>query len=154
MRIAVVISSMQKEYLFHFFASKSFKLEDQNIEESFYLKWYGSVHQGVHFEMEIYSQEILKHPLMDKKPSPLHVHLSEKNGKQYVCWTGPVPTFQYALEMLKAWCVGTVYTMENGKDYATLFNGRPDLKSDDFKGLCYFLDNYYNIEIESTEHGD
>ncbi len=123
------------------------------IEEAFYVQWGDGVPVGLHYEVEVLSKELTGHPLMAESPSPLHVHLSSKNDRYFICWTHPVDTFDLAMKMASAWAVGTVYTIESAIDFAKILYAN-NIEPSNFDGICDYFQNEHMIEIISFDYGD
>lgn len=112
--LIIYVRSFEKTYDFVFIVHYSEASEHHQIEKDFY----GSnIPKGIHLEAEIKNiAEFQKEQHLSK----VHVHLSQKTGKQYVCWTGQISTLVDLNDMLRMWCVGSVYTLEHGVQFEKL----------------------------------
>lgn len=148
-KVSVVVKSSKDLYVLPFLIRKSEKISDQRIEEGFYVKW-SKLFDGVHYEMQVLSKYLLfsaMYKLGKQNPSKLHIHPSEKvPGEHYVCWTGHVQTEEEAMELLKFWSVGTVYTMEHNEDFVRIFENE-GVESSDYIKFFDVLSKKYGIEF-------
>ncbi len=90
---------------------------EQRISPEFYEKADG-VHESVHHELELVVWPCI--PLN----AQVHIH-TEPTGK-YLCYTPQVKTVEEAEDLFKVWCVGTAYTLEEHKDFASVAENHPD----------------------------
>lgn len=77
----------------------------------------GSVPQGTHFEIEILS------PAVWDLEEPVHWHRGQNGSQRFVCWVGDLSTIDAVVAQLSIWCLGTVYTMDTGEDFAVVLHG-------------------------------
>ncbi len=106
------------------------------IEKEFYEKWCPTaIPQGEHHELELLTDftAFYKHPL--------HIHKNPITGKQFMCWTGHVPTITLARKVFEMWGVGMVYTMIHGLDFALKF-------TDSQEAFLVFMKEEYGIFLE------
>ena len=137
MDVRVEVTTPKSSYKWDFNIFKSENVDEQRIEaEEFYKKWNeGKVHLGTHYEMQILSEELIS----QKK---LHIHPSLKfQGESYVCWTNHIPTFDSAIHLLKIWCAGTAYSIENEVDFGQLYLDKND-------GIIEYLKEEFGINVE------
>ena len=137
--VRIVIDSEYSFYHFDFLVHESDTLSEQRLgAEEFYKKWTGGVHEGTHFEIQILSDMLINNKTC---PNLLHTHPSEKHKDElYVCWTGHVPTLTDAISVIKLWSVGSVFTLQNNKDFASLAYE----KGENFLG---FVKEKYTIRV-------
>ena len=81
--------------------------------EGFYGK-FGRVPDGLNFELELVGT-------CGIDPKILHTHVSEKNGRPFMCYPHPIPSLERALELFEIWCLGAVMTLNHGVDMNTVF---------------------------------
>ena len=87
--------------------------------DNFYIKEGAQLPDFPHYEIEIYSEEsgLLNHEHMKK----IHLHQSDKTQADFICWTARISTKEVAQQIFRLWCVGTVFTLINGEDFAKSF---------------------------------
>jgi hypothetical protein len=104
-----ILSPDNTEYVFSFIIHESEKVEDQQIESEFYKKFSleHKTPEGKHYEIEITSPSFREHPLI----RVLHIHPSEKNQKDFICWTKEVPDVAEVMKVIRLWSAGTVYSL-------------------------------------------
>ena len=143
--IKVTANTRYSFYNFNFLIHVSSSPDEQRIEaKEFYLKWAGKIHDGTHHEIQIVSDSLINNVDYVKKPSKLHIHPSLKfPGEEYMCWTGHLPTIEVALKALELWCAGTIFTLENDKDFGVLF------EEQGFR-LLSFLESEHGIKITNV----
>lgn len=148
-RITLSALRHDKRKSFDFFVYRSNSPDDRQIEDAFYEKWSLShtVPLGVHYEVEIVeSEKILSH----KFGKFVHLHKSEKTGKQFMCWTEPIESEDALIKVIKTWCLGSFYTLRQGIDFAKLYEEQSkDIH--DFDWLEIFLKTKFNFVIRSVE---
>ncbi len=69
--------------------------------------------QGEHHELEVLSPNLREHEHRKK----VHMHQSLLNQRDFVCWTGHLPTLDEVRAVLPVWCVGTAYSMHTGRTF-------------------------------------
>lgn len=90
----------------------------QLIEPDFYIRFSRSLSppRGPHYELEVLE------PVDMGQTEHIHVHVSKKNERKFVCWSGHLPTLQHAKSVLWTWCLGTAYTMVTGENFVLVLN--------------------------------
>lgn len=127
--------------------------------ELFYKKWREdkNVPQFPHYEMEILALNLLgsvkllnAYKVLKSKNIP-HIHIETVKDRlghdqlcEYVCWTGDLGSIKDAETTLKAWAIGTFWTILNQKDFAQEFNVMNSC--DDMKKFIH--DESHGIQIE------
>ncbi len=86
--------------------------------DAFYMKYTKQAPSMPHYEMEIITLPA------EAKGRKFHIHLV--NDKQYVCWTGHVPSLEKVHMFFKLWCLGTAWTLLIKIDFRELL-GRKDI---------------------------
>ena len=111
--------------------------EEQRIDPEFYIEFASHVHEGSHHEMQL-----VKSPAFGRvhPEIPIHVHKHPHKDEHYVCYTPQVKTLDHAREIFRMWCVGTIYSIEEAKDFAPMVGQHPD----DF---LQFMTSQYGISI-------
>ena len=118
MNMSTAVDVRGVPYVISCVARESNSPAERLIEPEFYLKGGGSPPQGKHYELELVT------PVwQDVNAKLIHFHRSDRNGKNYVCWTGQLPTIKAAQGLFEVWCAGTAYTMATGNDFIPLFKG-------------------------------
>ena len=136
--LQLIVTSPQKSYEFVAQLHRSEKPEDQRIDSAFYLEWAKKVHAGTHFEIQL-----LESPVFGRaNPNvPIHVHKHPDKPEYFVCYTPQVETHRDARDLFRQWCVGTVYSIDHQKDFASIVGEHP-------KDFLEFMAAEYGIEIE------
>lgn len=144
--VRIIPNTSFAHYFLDFTIHKSTTLEEQKIEPEFYVKWTGNIHAGNHHEIQIISDQLTNNVLNKSIPHMLHIHPSAKNkNEEYVYWTNHVPTFQEAISVLTIWCAGTIFSLENKKDFAGIFYEKQ-------AEFLSFLRNDHGIKITSVHY--
>ena len=114
MKIDVVVTSPKGEYNFSCFVHLTKNEKDRFIDREFYetslrkvLEWnnehpmdkcHYEIPQGGHCELELLI------PINNGIEVPnVHIHLNPQTGKNFVCWTGSLPTISSAKSMFLDW---------------------------------------------------
>jgi len=144
MKKNLVVFFKNKIYRFEIRFHESTKVADQEIEPEFYLKYSleHNVYNGTHFEMEVILKELEGLNHFEK----IHIHISSKNGKKYICWTGQLMAESQAVLVAKMWCAGSVYTIIYGEDFVLLFE-RYNVNFEDFEKMIEILNNEFKILV-------
>ncbi len=140
-KVIVLSGKSGSQYEFQFKLHKSTQIGELQIEPIFYEKW-AKIPKGTHYETEIIYPDIQSFPHSKK----IHFHTSELNKKDFICWIGQVPIPQGLSAVIDMWCVGTVYTIETGEDFATLFELHK-IDTNFFDPLIDVLEKEYDISI-------
>ena len=149
----IVVRSRKKKYSFAFFAWVSQNQSEWRMDDTFYVEKFGRLPDGQHAEFIIYSEEIIEHPFTANDPLLLHMALN-KDGKNYcICWPTLLTEFPLDTGILMAWCVGTVYTLETGTDFAQILNEQ-NIAQGDFDTFIKYMRQKQKIAIKSIQDGD
>lgn len=132
------VRSKTKTYSFLVQVHRAERSAEQVIEPEFYQRTIDQVHDGVHHELQLIASPVWG---SDQPDSPIHVHKNPQTGKSFVCYTLNLSTIEAADKILKFWCVGTVYSIENDQDFSSV----ADQHSDDF---FQFMSSEFGIELE------
>lgn len=145
MKRIVVVTSKEETYKFIFLICATKSSRTRLIEDSFYINWSinKKVPTGLHHEIEVISPDLSSHPAYKK----MHVHLSGKNHKKYVCFTEPLPDKKSVLNLLRMWTAGTVYTIENDIGFENLFT-TGESTSEGFSRELSRLKEEYGIAVK------
>lgn len=133
------VRSKTKTYSFLVQVHRAERADEQVIEAEFYQQTIEQIHEGVHHELQLLASPVWGSAQPD---SPVHVHKNPQTGKSFVCYTHNIPTIEAAEKILKFWCVGTVYSIENDRDFSPVAGQHPD----DF---FQFMSSEFGIELEA-----
>lgn len=136
----VGITSNKKLYEFIFKFHKAIKKEERQMEPDFYDKCNES--NQTHYDVEIVSIEGKV-----EFPKGLHIHESKLNGKKFMCWTGQLPTCIDVIKTVNTWCMGTVYTIETGIDFADLYDDPAGVNASNFNSIDPVFARDHGIDI-------
>lgn len=67
-----------------------------------------------HYEMEVLNPEDWS--------GHFHIHMSQKQGKSFVCWTGQIPDQGAAETVALVWVLGIVFMKETDIDFGRIFS--------------------------------
>lgn len=113
--LEIRITANERPYYFLLYIHRAARKRDLRIDQAFYRKGRERiVPRCPHHEIEIVVPIIGNH----RRQGLIHFHVSDVTNLPFVCWTGRLPTIAKAKEIVATWCVGTVYTMETGHDFA------------------------------------
>jgi hypothetical protein len=86
----------------------------QMIEPAFYTEFAGKIHPGTQHEMELVKSPVWRRVNPDV---PIHIHQNPESKLYFICFSGNIPTIEAALNVLRLWCVGTVYAITHNADF-------------------------------------
>ncbi len=118
-RIIVNINTTDHHYRFIGDIHIATKDEELNLDLQLFYMTYRS--EGDLISFPHHEIEIITDCSGFEHSSKLHIHKSEKTNKPFVCWTSDIKTIADAEKVFRLWCVGTVYTLITGNDFATIF---------------------------------
>lgn len=104
------------KYNFEVIATERKTPEDQTIPANFYTDAKVAVPPGVHWELQL--TEVPDEAYSSEKP--LHIYVPPESDLAFVCYIRPIPDLEEAANIFRNWCAGSVYTIENGQDFAEL----------------------------------
>ncbi len=144
-----VIRKEDRKNSYDFLVHLSGKPEEHQIEPSFYKDWSiaHTVPVGAHYEIELMNPERFT---QHKHTKMLHLHLSKKTNKYYICWTEPIKNTDELKQVLKIWSLGTFYTLLNGKDFAPFFT-QHDKETRDGDWFERFMKHEHHLSVWSCE---
>lgn len=152
-KVTVEINSVVRKFDFEFTIHKSKSVENQRIEEGFYLKHNKSLHKGSHIEIEITSPLLIEHALYQKgliKRSKLHIHKSKKHpNEHYVCWTGNISNTKEMWRILKFWCLGTAYSIIYKTDFVKMLE-EEKIDHDDHTKFYQVMESKYKLTLTGS----
>lgn len=105
MRISVAVASPTSEHCFKARVCFSCKQDGLYLSPTEFYGRYGTVPVGENYELQIEKPE-------GEGLKGLHVHLSEKTGKPFVCYPLPIPNLERAQELFCIWCLGAVMALK------------------------------------------
>ncbi len=113
----LIIDAGGTSYTFRVHIHKAASPTEQLIEPAFYQEFAKTIHEGVHYEMEL-----LESPVWGRlNPDvPIHIHENPDSKRHFVCFTGNIATLEAALAVLRTWCVGTVYAIVHNEDFSSV----------------------------------
>jgi|ERR1035437_691855 hypothetical protein len=137
MNIQVTVSNNGQEEVYLALARRSMKPEDLFMDPvNFYEAFAKKIPLGEHYELEI-----IEPPKDFFAKHVLHVHISAKNGRPFVCYPPQVPTLERAAEVFSFWCLGTALTVSRQIDLNTVFSG--ECHGDEKKFLQVMREKYH-----------
>jgi len=137
MKFDITVQTPRGNYNFSGEAQLTKNAQSRFIEREFYEKNCpkGTIPQGDHHEIELL-KPIIKRPATTR----LHIHVHPRTKKEYVCWTGSLPTIKAAQSLFRMWCVGTAYALTHDADFAPLYKG-------DVEAFLTLMEETYLIKI-------
>ena len=117
LRIVVSLPS-GRQTEFTIVAHLSTAVDERLIEPAFYTE---GVPVGGHHELEVLEPPLWNHAHV----AHIHFHRVLATGRNFVCWTGALPTLHAVETVLRIWCVGTAYTMHTGADFGPEYGREP-----------------------------
>ncbi len=111
----VVIDAGDKSYTFRVRIHRSESPSEQLIDPAFYLGFENKLHGGIHHEIELVASPVWERINPDV---PIHIHENPESKRRFICFTGNIARLEIALTVLRAWCVGTVYTITHNEDFS------------------------------------
>lgn len=116
-KLTCLVQGKNNRYEFEVVATKCASPSEHSIPTTFYIKNHASVPEGNHWELPLTKSPVWGRVVPDV---PVHIYADQESGNHYVCFTGNIETLETAEAVFRYWCLGTVYTIENHEDFASV----------------------------------